>query len=123
MGFIETIIAKAIANKKTIVLPEASDRRVVEAAATVLEQGIANVVLIGEKEKVLAVAQGLDLSKATIVDPLSDPRFEDYVNTLFELRKAKGMTIEKARQTMQDGNYFGVMMVKKEKEKEIMNGK
>lgn len=113
MGFIDTIIEKAIANKKTIVLPEASDRRVVEAAATVLERKIANVVLIGDKEEIAAVAKGLDISGAAIVDPLKDARFEDYVSTFYEMRKAKGMTIEKARETMSDGNYFGVMMVKK----------
>lgn len=113
MGFIDTIISRASANKKTIVLPEASDRRVVEAAATVLERGIANVVLIGSKEEIETVAKGLDLSKAVMVDPQSDPRFEDYVSTFYEMRKAKGMTMEKARETMCDGNYFGVMMVKK----------
>lgn len=113
MGFIDTIIAKAIANKKTIVLPEASDRRVVEAAAAVLEQGIANIVLIGEKDKVLAVAQGLDISKATIIDPIVSGDFEDYVTAFYEMRKEKGMTMEKARTTMMDGNYFGVMMVKR----------
>ncbi len=113
MGFIDTIIEKAVANKKTIVLPEASDRRVVEAAATVLEKGIANVVLIGEREKVLVVAQGLDITAAKIIDPSKDENYEDYVNTFFEMRKAKGITIEKARESMLDGNYFGVMMVKK----------
>jgi len=113
MGFIDTIIEKAIANKKTIVLPEASDRRVVEAAATVLARKIANVVLIGDKEEIATVAKGLDISGAAIVDPIKDARFEDYVSTFYEMRKAKGMTIEKARETMSDGNYFGVMMVKK----------
>jgi phosphate acetyltransferase len=113
MGFIDTIIAKASANKKTIVLPESSDRRVVEAAAEVLERQIANVVLIGNKEEIAVVAKGLDLSKAIIVDPTKDARFEDFVTTFYEMRKEKGMTPEKARETMADGNYFGVMMVKK----------
>ncbi len=113
MGFIDTIISRAIENKKTIVLPEASDRRVVEAAAEVLKREIARVVLIGNKGEIEAAAAGLDLSKATIVDPKTDARFEDYVSTFYEMRKAKGMTIEKARETMCDNNYFGVMMVKK----------
>ena len=113
MGFIDTIIAKASANKKTIVLPESSDRRVVEAAAEVLERQIADIVLIGDKKEIEVVAKGLDLSKATIVNPTKDPRFEDFVTTFYEMRKEKGMTPEKARETMADGNYFGVMMVKK----------
>ncbi len=113
MGFIDTIIERAKKDKKTIVLPEASDRRVVEAAAKVLERDIANIVLIGNPSEIATVAKGLDLSKAVIVDPAKDSRFEDYVTTFYEMRKAKGMTPEKARETMLDGNYFGVMMVKK----------
>jgi phosphate acetyltransferase len=113
MDFIETIIAKAAANKKRIVLPEASDRRVVEAAAIILKDKIADIVLLGNREEVMKVSQGLDISQATIIDPVLDARFDDYVNTFYELRKAKGMTIEKARETIADVNYFGVMMVKK----------
>lgn len=113
MGFIETIITKAAANRKVIVLPEATDRRVVEAAATILKNRIADIVLIGNKEKIMSGAQGLDISAAAIVDPAKDARFDDYANSFYELRKAKGMTIEKAKETLLDENYFGVMMVKK----------
>lgn len=113
MGFIDKIIAKASANKKVIVLPEATDRRVVEATATILKNKIADIVLIGNKEKILAGAQGLDISGAQIVDPAKDARFDDYAESFYEMRKAKGMTIEKARETLLDENYFGVMMVKK----------
>lgn len=113
MGFIDSVINKAKTAVKTIVLPEAGDRRVVEAASIVLAKGIADIVLIGDEAAILQTAAGLDISKATIVDPRTDPRRSDYVNTFYEMRKEKGMTPEKAEQTMLDGNYFGVMMVKK----------
>ncbi|MHB1483255.1 MAG: phosphate acetyltransferase [Saccharofermentanales bacterium] len=113
MGFIDKIIAKASANRKVIVLPEATDRRVVEATATILKNKIADIVLIGNKEKILAGAEGLDISGALIVDPAKDARYDDYVESFYEMRKAKGMTIEKAKETLLDENYFGVMMVKK----------
>lgn len=113
MGFIETIIEKAKTGNKTIVLPEATDRRIVEAASILLANEIVKVVLLGNKEKVLETAEGLDISKAIIVDPETDPRLADYVETFYEMRKEKGMTPEKALETMKICNYFGVMMVKK----------
>ncbi len=113
MGFIESIIAKATPAGKTIVLPESHDRRVVEAASMILRRGIAKVVLIGNEADVAKTAEGLDLTGALIVDPKTDPRRDDYVNTFYELRKAKGVTPETAAQMMLDENYFGVMMVKK----------
>ena len=113
MGVIDSIIEKAKAGKKTIVLPEASDRRVVEAASVVLAKGIAQVVLIGDTDVIAKTAEGLDISGAVIVDPKTDARRADYVETFYEMRKDKGMTMEKAQQTMLDENYYGVMMVKK----------
>ncbi|MHB8963296.1 MAG: phosphate acetyltransferase [Saccharofermentanales bacterium] len=113
MGFIDSVIEKARSAGKTIVLPEASDRRVVEAASVVLAKGIANIVLIGDEAVIAQTAAGLDISKAVIVNPATDSRRGDYVNTFYEMRKEKGMTPEKAEQTMLDENYYGVMMVKK----------
>lgn len=113
MGFIDTIIAKAKNDKKTIVLPESSDPRTIEAASRVLEQEIANVVLIGKKDEILTVAPQWDISRATIVNPEDSDRFEEFVETFYEMRKAKGVTPEKARETMKDPLFFGVMMVKK----------
>lgn len=113
MGFIDTIIAKAKNDKKTIVLPESSDPRTIEAASRVLEQEIANVVLIGKKDEILTVAPQWDISRATIVNPVDSDRFEEFVETFYEMRKAKGVTPEKARETMKDPLFFGVMMVKK----------
>lgn len=113
MGFIDTIIAKAKSDKKTIVLPESSDPRTIEAASRILSQRIANVVLIGKKDQILTVAPQWDVSGAAMVNPEDSDRFEEFVETFYEMRKAKGVTPEKARDTMKDPLFFGVMMVKK----------
>ena len=115
MSFIDGIKERAKQNVKTIVLPETEDKRTLEAASKVIAQKIAKVILIGNKEKVLAdaKAQGLDLSDVPIVDPANCDKFDTYAQTLFELRKAKGMTEEAAKDALLN-NYlmFGVMMVK-----------
>lgn len=113
MNFMEKTIQRAMADKKTIVLPEGNDKRVVTAAAEVLKRGIANVILLGSESEVKSVAGGLDLSGAQIVDPANTPLHDDYAKTFYEMRKAKGMTPEKADEMMKDLTYFGVMMVKK----------
>jgi len=113
MGFLEQIIERAKADVKTIVLPESTDIRTIKAASMILEKGIANIVLIGNENDIKKLAGGLDISKAKIVDPLNSDKFEDYANTFYEMRKAKGVTLEQARETMKNPLYFGVMMVKK----------
>lgn len=112
MNFLEQTIARAKSDIKTIVLPEATDIRTIKATAMILEQGIAKVVLVGKETEIKKLAGDLNISKATIVDPENSPKFEEYVNTFYEMRKAKGMTPEKAKQTMLDPLYYGVMMVK-----------
>lgn len=112
MGFIDLIMERARNDKKTIVLPESYEPRVIEAAARIMEKDIAHIVLIGKKEEIQAVSPQWDISRARIVDPASFDRFEDYAQTFYELRKAKGMTLEKARETLRDPLFFGVMMVK-----------
>ncbi len=114
MSFIEEIKNRAKQNIKTIVLPEATDDRVLEAAHTVLKEGFANIVLLGEEEKILERAKdkGLDLSLATIINPVKSNKYEEYVNALYELRKVKGMEYETAKELLKDTVYFGMMMVK-----------
>ena len=112
MGFIDTIFDKARSDKKTIVLPEASDPRTIEACAKILEKGIANIVLIGDPEQVKTVAPSWDISGATIVDPAKSANFSAYADAFYEMRKAKGVTPEQAQKTMLDPLFFGVMMVK-----------
>lgn len=112
MGFIDSIFDKALTDKKTIVLPETSDPRTIEACAKILEKGFANIVLIGDPEKIAKVAPQWDISGATIVDPATSAKFDAYADAFFELRKSKGVTPEQARLTMLDPLFFGVMMVK-----------
>lgn len=112
MSFLEQISERARKDLKTIVLPESSDMRTIKAAALVQEKGIANIVLVGREEEIKKLAGDLDISKARIVDPETSPDFEKYADALYELRKAKGMTPEKAREIIKDELYWGVMMVK-----------
>ena len=100
MRFLEHITKLAKEDKKTIVLPEASDRRTVEAASMVLK-GIADVILVGQ-ESVVKERPGLDISRAQIIDPATYEGFEDFAQKLYELRKAKGMTLEQARETLKN---------------------
>lgn len=112
MKFLEQISERARKDIKTIVLPESSDIRTIKAAAMVQEKGIARIVLVGKEQEIKKLAGDLDISKAIIVDPETSPDFDKYANTLYELRKAKGMTPEKAREVIKDELYWGVMMVK-----------
>ena len=116
MSFIEDVKAKAKSKMKTIVLPEAEDKRTLEAAEQIKKEGFAKLVLLGNKETVEKDAQsyGFDLSGIEILDPKTSPSLDDYVATLVELRKSKGMTEEEARKLLTESNTdFGVMMVKK----------
>ncbi|ABX41703.1 phosphate acetyltransferase [Lachnoclostridium phytofermentans] len=113
MGFIDDIKARAKQSIKTIVLPESMDRRTIEAAAKTLEEGNANVIIIGSEEEVKKNSEGLDISGATIVDPKTSDKLPAYINKLVELRQAKGMTPEKAKELLTtDYITYGVMMVK-----------
>ena len=113
MGFIDVIKAKAKENLKTIVLPETEDKRTYEAAANVLKEGTAKIVLVGSKEEIEKNGAGFDISGATIVDPATFEKTEEYIAKLVELRSKKGMTEEKARELLLTNYlYYGVMMVK-----------
>jgi len=113
MGFIDGIKERAKQNIKTIVLPETDDRRTLEAASRILAEGIAKIVLVGNKEAIEKGAQGLDLSKATIIDPNNTEKLQKYIDLLVEVRKSKGMTPEQAKEILtKDYLYFGVTMVK-----------
>ncbi len=112
MGFIDSIIEKARSDKKTIVLPESYDPRTIEACSKILQKGIADVVLIGDKEKIEAVAPEWDISGAKIIDPAASADYDSFVEAFYEMRKAKGMTMEKAKETILNPLFYGVMMVK-----------
>ena len=113
MAFIDEIKQRAKSNLKTIVLPETMDQRTLVAAGKVLEEGIANIILVGNKEKIEKAANGIDLSKATFVDPESYDKLEEYINLVVELRKSKGMTYDDAKKLLiTNPLFFGVTMVK-----------
>ena len=114
MGFIDQIKEMAKKDIKTIVLPESEDIRVLEGASNALKEGFANIILIGDENDIRKSAQNsnIDISKAIIVNPKTSEKFEEYANSFYELRKAKGMTLEKARKTLLEPIYFGMMMVK-----------
>ncbi len=112
--FLDRIIERAKADKKTIVLAEGTEPRTIAAADIILKQGIANLIILGNKDEIAKISGGYDISAATIIDPETDEHFEDFVQTFYEMRKEKGMTEEKARETMKNTLYFGSMMVKKD---------
>ena len=114
MNFIDSIKEKAKSEIKTICLPEAEDIRVLEAANKVETEGFAKIILIGNKEKTekLANENNIDISKAIIVDPEKSEKYEEYSQAFYELRKAKGMSEEEAKETLKEPIYFGTTMVK-----------
>lgn len=113
MGFIDVIKERAKQEKKRIVLPESMDRRTFEAAANVLKEGVADIIIIGTPEEVNANSQGLDISKATIIDPHTYEKTEEYIDLLVELRKSKGMTKEEATKLLlNEYMFYACIMVK-----------
>ena len=114
MNFIDTIKERAKTDIKTIVLPETEDVRVLKAAEMVIKEGFANIILVGNEEttKKLANENNINIEGITIVNPVTSDKYEEYSNKFFELRQKKGVSIEKARETMLNNVYFGMMMVK-----------
>ena len=115
MSYIDGIKEKARADKKTIVLPETNDKRTLIAASHIMEEEIADIIMIGNEEKILDGAGWLEveLDGVKIIDPEKCEKLDEYVNVLYETRKSKGMTPEKAREILlADPLTFGVVMVK-----------
>ncbi len=109
-AFLDEMVKRAHQNKKTVVLPEGDDPRTLEAAAKILADNVANLIILGNAEKIYA--SPYDLDGAEIIDVATYPDREELATALFEARKHKGMTIEEARAKLDDVLYFGVMMVK-----------
>ena len=115
MDLIEDIIARAKANKQRIVLPEGTEERTLKAADRLVADGVADIVLIGNVDEVMSLAKSYGLNnigKATIVDPKNHEKKQAYADLLFQLRQAKGMTPEKALQTVEDPLYLACLMIK-----------
>ncbi len=115
MTLLESLKEKAKKNPRRIVLAEGEEPRTVKAATIITQEKLAKVVLIGNRSKIEAVAkeQGVDVTAIPSIDPETSPSFEEFAQTYYELRKAKGMTIEEARKLMKDTVYYGTMMVYK----------
>lgn len=115
MAYIDRIKERARQDKKTIILPESTDKRTLIAAAQILQEGIANIIMIGNEEKIHDGAGWLevDLTGLQVINPSTSDRLEEYVELLYETRKSKGMTMEKAREILlSDYLTFGIVMVK-----------
>jgi len=110
-----SLLKQASKNKQTIVLPEAKDERILKASEILLNADIVDIVLLGNEDEIIhrAHLSGVDISKATIIEPATCTYLETMANELYELRKHKGMTIDHAMDTLQSNyNYFATMMVK-----------
>ena len=115
MSYIDIIKDKARADKKTIVMPETNDKRTLIAASHIIEENIADIIMVGREEKIRDGAGWLeiDIDKVKVIDPETTDKLDDYIELLYETRKEKGMTPEKAREILlSDYLTFGVIMVK-----------
>ncbi|MGM9620030.1 MAG: phosphate acetyltransferase [Bacteroidaceae bacterium] len=115
MSLMDKIILRAQHDKQRIVLPESLEERTLTAADRALADGLADIILIGSKQEIFAEAEKLGLrnvGKATIIDPATSPKTEEYAQLLFQLRQKKGMTIEEARRKVMDPLYFGCLIIK-----------
>ena len=113
MSVLDKIKVKAKADVKHVVLPEGEEERTIRAAEIITKEGIAKLTLLGNPEAIKAKAEtlGVCLSGVEIVNPVDSPDFGRYVNEFYEIRKAKGMTPEKAEKSMKDTMFFGAMML------------
>lgn len=115
MDVISKLIARAAENKQRIVLPEGTEERTLKAADKAISDGIAELTILGNKTEILASAERLGLpniKNANIIDPDDNPEFEKYSNLLYELRKAKGMTLEEAQKLTRNPLYLGCLIIK-----------
>jgi len=123
MNFIDTIKKRARQNKKTIVLPESMDKRTFEAAEKVLQEDIANIIIIGTDEEINKNLNGRDISSATVINPQTSELTEELINEFVELRKNKGMTYDKAKELLlTDYMYYACMLVKLKKADGVVSG-
>lgn len=115
--FLYNLLQWARSDRKRIVLPESTDPRILKATEFLVERGIADIVLLGDRGEISSLINQMGLSvdfkRVTLINPADYPKFQDYANTLFELRKHKGLTEELAAETMHDISYFATMMVYK----------
>lgn len=123
MSFIDTIKERAKKDKKTIVLPETMDSRIMEATEKILNENIADVILIGTEEEISKSSQGFDISRATVINPYTSNLTEELINELVELRKNKGLTYDDAKKLLlEDYMYYACMLVKTKRADGVVSG-
>ncbi|MBQ2877728.1 MAG: phosphate acetyltransferase [Bacteroidaceae bacterium] len=115
MDVIKNLIERACENKQRIVLPEGTEERTLKAADKAIADGIADLIILGNKAEIASLADKFNLTniaKATIIDPADNPEAEKYASLLYELRKAKGMTMEEAEKLVKNPLYLGCLIIK-----------
>lgn len=124
MSFIDQIKERAKQEIKTIILPEATDVRILEATQIINNEGYAKVILVGNEDEVRQIAneKGIDIGNAQIINPAKAENINEYAQILYELRKAKGMTEEQAQQLVLDPVYYGMIMVKQGEADGLVSG-
>ncbi|MBE6441267.1 MAG: phosphate acetyltransferase [Desulfovibrio desulfuricans] len=124
MMFEFELIERAKSNKMRIVLAEGTEERILRATDILLRREVADIILLGNVEEIRAKAGtlGLDVSGATLIDPVTSEKFEEYAAAYAEYRKKKGVTLEQARDTLSDATYFATMMVKKDDADGMVSG-
>ena len=124
MTFIENIKNIAKSDLKTIVLPEATDERILKGGMIAIEEGYANIIFVGNKNEILKKAEeiNIDISKLQIIDPANSEKTKEYADKLFELRKLKGMTETQAKELVLDPVYFAMMMLKLDDADGVVSG-
>ena len=124
MNFTESLKLRAKKDIKTICLPEAEDLRTLKAVEIIGNEKFCNIILLGNKEEILKTANenNINISNAEIVEPKNSEKYNEYVEKFYELRKEKGMTLEKSKELMQDPVYFGMMLVKNDDADGLVSG-
>ena len=115
MDVISKLIARACEDKQRIVLPEGTEERTLKAADKAIADGIAELIILGNKAEINALAEKFGLANiknANIIDPDDNPDFEKYSNLLYELRKSKGLTLEEAQKLTRNPLYLGCLIIK-----------
>lgn len=113
-NYLKGLIERAKKGYKTIVLPEGEDERILEAAHVITEAKAAKIIILGDEKEIKAyyAGKGWNVDGITIIKPENSPKLEEYTNLLYELRKAKGLTMEDAKKLALNYNYFGTLMIK-----------
>lgn len=114
MSFINDTLSKASQLNKHIVLPEGNDERIIQSARDIIDKNVANITILGDVDRVTwdLKAAGADIKKIQVLDPKTAPQKQKYANLLYDLRKHKGLTPEKAAKLVENPIYFGTMMLK-----------